>query len=130
MRILVTDDEGVSRKKLFSIAKAYGNCDCAPSGKGALDAIMHAWDEGIPYDLLFLDVEMAGSDNGLSVLAKIREMEKERNLSPEGRLKIVMVTTHTDKETVVACLKQGCNDYVMKPFDPETIAKKIAKFTS
>jgi DNA-binding response OmpR family regulator len=38
-----------------------------------------------------------------------------------------MVTGHSDKENVIACLKAGCNEYIVKPFNRETVIRRLTK---
>ena len=43
MRILVVDDELVSRKKLQKIMDSFGECEAVDSGKAAIEAVEEAW---------------------------------------------------------------------------------------
>lgn len=124
MRILIADDELVSRNKMLTILRSYGRCDTAANGGTALELVCEAEE---PYDLLFLDIEMPVM-NGMSVLHKIRNMENKRDVPAEKRIKIIMTTAHADKDTIVQCLREGCNDYILKPVNKETLEKKIARF--
>jgi two-component system chemotaxis response regulator CheY len=54
-------------------------------------------------------------------------MEREKNVPESKRVKVVMVTARTDKDTLMTSIQAGCNDYVVKPFDKATVAKKLAK---
>jgi two-component system chemotaxis response regulator CheY len=36
-----------------------------------------------------------------------------------------MITTHAAREDVVLALQAGVNDYLVKPFTPETLKEKI-----
>jgi putative nucleotidyltransferase with HDIG domain len=38
-----------------------------------------------------------------------------------------MVTASADKDTIVKAVQIGCNDYIAKPFDRDTISKKLLK---
>ena len=38
-----------------------------------------------------------------------------------------MVTARSDKNTVVTSIQAGCDDYIIKPFDRETVRKKLTK---
>ena len=40
---------------------------------------------------------------------------------------ILMVTTRSLKDDIVSALKSGVNNYVVKPFDPQTLNNKIIK---
>ena len=54
------------------------------------------------------------------------ELEKERGLAEEERAKILMVTSHSDMETVKACVGK-CDGYVIKPFNKEVMIEKMKK---
>jgi len=64
---------------------------------------------------------------GHEVLARIRSFEGARNISESRRAVVVMVTSHADRENIVSCLQQGCNDYIVKPFSLETIRDKMSR---
>jgi len=38
---------------------------------------------------------------------------------------VLMVTSHADKETVVASIQAGCDQYVIKPASPKAVLKKL-----
>jgi two-component system chemotaxis response regulator CheY len=125
MKILVVDDELVSRKKMMKIIKEFGSCEGVQNGKAALSLIKTALEEWKLYDLITLDVSMPDI-SGTEVLATIRELEAERGLDEEERAKILMVTSHSDAETVKACVGK-CDGYVIKPFSKEVIVGKMKK---
>jgi two-component system, chemotaxis family, chemotaxis protein CheY len=126
MKILVVDDEMVSREKMKMIMSHFGQCDAVENGAEAMEAFAKAWGSWTPYDLISLDVQMPQMD-GIAVLGKIRGLELEKGVSDNHRVKIVMVTARSDKGTIVSCIQGGCNEYVVKPFDKATVAKKLAK---
>ncbi len=39
---------------------------------------------------------------------------------------VIMVTTEAEKSRVIDALKAGANNYVIKPFEPDTLLKKIS----
>lgn len=124
MRILVVDDELVSREKMKRIMSSLGECDEVTSGQDALEAFMDASAENKQYDLITLDISMPEMD-GTEVLNRIRSMENDNDIPKEGQVKIFMVTASSEKDIILACIKSGCNDYIMKPFTIETVAKKL-----
>ena len=125
MKILVVDDEVVSRKKMMKIAQDFGACEGVQNGKAALEMIKTALEQWKLYDLITLDVAMPDM-SGTQVLTLIRKMEEERGLLEEERAKILMVTSHSDMETVKACVGK-CNGYVIKPFNKEVMVDKLKK---
>jgi two-component system chemotaxis response regulator CheY len=125
MKMLVVDDEIVSRKKMMRIINAFGTCEGAESGKAALDLIKTALSEWKPYHLITLDVSLPDI-SGIEVLTTIREMEKGLGMDEEEQTKILMVTAHSDMETVKACAGK-CDGYVIKPFNREGMVDKFKK---
>ncbi|MFH1156105.1 MAG: response regulator [Pseudomonadota bacterium] len=126
MRILVVDDENVSRQKMVKILLAHGECDAVDSGTTAVSVFSLALEEKKPFDLIALDIAMPDMD-GTEVLTRIRTLEKEKRIPVKNRVKVLMVTALADQETIVKSIKSGCNDYIIKPFSPETVLKKLVK---
>jgi two-component system, chemotaxis family, chemotaxis protein CheY len=123
MKILIVDDELVSRSKMKKILSGFGTCDAFQTGSEAKLAFAKALTEHDPYRLVTLDIAMPGKD-GMEVLFELRELETSRN--PDGEnTKIIMVTANTDKDTIITCLQAGCDDYVIKPFNMEIMGKKL-----
>ncbi|MBN1982314.1 MAG: response regulator [Chitinivibrionales bacterium] len=127
MKSLVVDDEMVSRKKMETILSNFGECVAVTSGKTAILTFSKAWHSKSPFELMTLDVSMPDMD-GLEVLTRIRDIENESKISADRRMKIIMVTSRSDNQTVLTSLQSGCNDYIVKPFDLDTMKKKLTKF--
>lgn len=125
MRILVVDDELVSRKKMSKIVTDFGKVDSVKNGKAAVSAVKTSLEDWKPYQFITLDISMPDI-SGTEVLSKIREMEDERGLDDEEKAKILMVTSHSDVDTVKACVGK-CDGYVIKPFNKEVLVEKMKK---
>lgn len=126
MRILIAEDDLVSRKFLSKVLAEYGDCDITVDGIEALEAFLLAWDEGNPYELICLDVMMPKLD-GMKVLQTIRELEKERNVPEEKMAKIIMTTVLNDTENVMGAFQHGCQAYAAKPIDIEKFKNVLEK---
>ena len=124
MRILVVDDEVVSKAKLSKIMEQYGQCDSAANGGEALEMVEAALEEGQPYQLVTLDIAMPGMD-GMEVLDRLRKLEQQKNHSS----RILMVSSHAQRDLVSECIQFGCDDYLIKPIRPEDIKKKLRIFS-
>lgn len=113
MRALVVDDSAIMRKVLVgALGRAnITEVDQAADGKEAVDMAA-----GAEYDLILMDWNMP---NMLGIDA-VRAIREAGNKTP-----IIMVTTEAEKSRVVEALKSGANNYVIKPFDPASIVKKI-----
>ena len=125
MRILVVDDDYVSRSKLAALLAPYGQCDSSPNGEIALKLFEEAVKELAPYELITMDIEMPGM-NGEVVVAQIRKTEEALHVDAKDAVKILMVTVkHTIKD-VSESYYQGCNGYLTKPTTPEGLQKALA----
>ena len=126
MRILIVDDDAKNRKILETLLQPVGETMTAEDGSEALMAFRDAWQQWRPFGLIMLDVMMPGM-TGEEALESIRELERDRKVEPEFHSKIVMVTAASDKEIVTRCFQLGCNDFIAKPFDFDTVYQKLAK---
>jgi heterodisulfide reductase subunit A len=107
-RILVVDDELIVRDSLKEWLEEEGFAvDMAASGQEALDQLT-----GQTYQLMLLDLKMPGMD-GVEVLKKTKEEFPD--------LAVIMMTAYATVETAVEAMKIGAQDYLLKPFDPETL---------
>ena len=113
MKILIAEDDRISRSFFQKFMSAYGTCDIAVDGMEALDLYMDAVKAKAPYDLLCLDIMMPRVD-GLKVLKVVRAMEEQHGLS---RAKIIMMTALSDVEYVDQAMDLGCDAYASKPID-------------
>jgi heterodisulfide reductase subunit A len=112
--ILIVDDELVVRDSLKEWLEDEGfKVDMAESGAQALDKIAKE-----PFHLMLLDIKMPGMD-GVEVLRRSKEMRSE--------LAVVMMTAYGTVETAVEAMKFGAMDYLMKPFDPNTLVPLVVQ---
>lgn len=126
MRILIAEDDLVSRKYITKILGQYGECDVTVDGMEALDAYLMAMKEEKPYDLICLDIMMPKVD-GVRVLKAIRTLEKQQAVPTKERAKIVMLSALSDKEYVTKAFEIGCEAYATKPVDTEKLEEVLRK---
>ena len=113
-RILVVDDESTLRELLRPYLEAEGfEVVEAADGKSATRAM----EEGV-VDLVIIDVMLPGTD-GFALLRLLRE---------SSDIPVIMLTARRDEGYRVAGLRQGADDYVVKPFSvPELMARVQAQ---
>ena len=58
MKILLAEDDFVTRKFMANFLSKYGDCDVTVDGMEAVDAYMMALEDDDPYDLVCLDIMM------------------------------------------------------------------------
>lgn len=127
MKMLIVEDEFVSRRILMDILSDYGICHVAADGKEAVDAFEMAWEEGKPYDLLCLDIKMPRMD-GHEVLASIRSIEEQRGVLAASGVKIIMTTALQDSKNLLGAFRSQCDSYLVKPIDKDELLNAIKSF--
>jgi two-component system chemotaxis response regulator CheY len=126
MRILIAEDDLVSRKFLSGFLSKYGECDLVVDGLEALDAFLLSLKDNMPYDLICLDIMMPKVD-GVKVLKTMRDFEKQWNILPEKRAKIIMTTALAEADLVQKAFEIGCEAYAAKPIDTEKFKEVLKK---
>ncbi len=126
MRILIAEDDLVSRKYLSKVLSAYGKCDLVIDGLEAIDAFMISLKDNTMYDLVCLDIMMPKVD-GVKVLKTIRALEKQKGISPDRRCKIIMTTALGEIEIVQKAFEYECDAYAPKPIDIKKLIEVIKK---
>ena len=127
MKILLAEDDYVTRKFMTGFLSKYGECDVTVDGMEAVDAFMMALEDEEPYDLVCLDIMMPVMD-GYQALMGIRNLEKERNIPPEKQAKVIMATALNDEKNVKMAFELGCTVYSGKPIDQEKFEQVLKKF--
>ena len=126
LKILIAEDDMTSRKFLYSFMTKYGECDVVVDGLEAIDAYMISMREKKPYDLICLDIMMPKID-GVKVLKAIREMEINKFILPEKRVKIIMTTALSEAELVKEAFQYGCEAYASKPINLNKLIEVMKK---
>lgn len=113
-KCLVVDDSRVIRKVSRHILETLGFCvDEAENGKLGLDKC----DEAMP-DVVLLDWNMPVM-TGIEFITQLRQREGG------DRPKVVFCTTENDVAHIREAISAGADEYVMKPFDHETLQIKL-----
>jgi two-component system chemotaxis response regulator CheY len=126
MKILLAEDDFVTRKFMTSFLSKYGECDVTVDGMEAVDAFMMALEDGEPYDLVCLDIMMPVMD-GYQALMGIRNLEKEQSIPPEKAVKVIMTTALNDEKNVKMAFELGCTIYSGKPIDQDKFEQALKK---
>jgi two-component system chemotaxis response regulator CheY len=112
---LVVDDSRVIRKVARRILEDLG-FEVAEAGDG-VEAM--AWCQAVMPDAILLDWRMPAMD-GLEFVRRLRE-------HPDGRApKVIFCSVENDLERIREALDAGADEYVMKPFDGDIVAGKLA----
>jgi DNA-binding NtrC family response regulator len=112
--LLVVDDDAVVREALVeALAEAGYDVRAADDGVRAVALLA----ERAP-DVVLSDVRMPGMD-GLALLALLRQRAPD--------IPILLMTAFDDMPTVVAAMREGATDFLVKPLDLHDLRTRVAR---
>lgn len=118
-RLLIVEDDPATRQVLAHALRHAGHAvDIAGHGREALDFVEAALAQRQPYALVLIDLQL-GDITGLDVLRHVRRS------CPHTQTMIV--TGHADVGSAVEALRQGAQEYLLKPYRMEQLTVIVAK---
>ena len=126
LKILLAEDDFATRKFMSKFLEKYGEVDVTVDGMEAVDAFLMSLEDDEPYDLVCLDVMMPVMD-GYQALMGIRNIEKQKNISPENMVKVIMTTALNDERNVKKAFELGCTVYSVKPLNVDKFEEVLTK---
>ena len=114
MRILIAEDDAVSRKMLGRALVKMGH-EVISTEDG-----LEAWESLVkdPVRLVIADWEMPNMD-GVELVRKIRDQEGA------AYTYVILLTSRVNKQDKVLGLDAGADDYITKPFDRDELMVRI-----
>ncbi len=121
MNIIIADDMTEIRKILINCLRSMGfyNITECSDGVDVLQALEELKKINKQAHLIISDINMPYMD-GLELLSTIRSMKYHK------RIPFILVTTDNNTETILAAIENKVSDYIIKPFDNESIKTKIS----
>ncbi len=115
-RVLIVDDAVFMRMQIQSMLENNGFEVIGHAGSG--DEAMEQYMSLKP-DIITLDITMPGKD-GIQVLKEIRAIDKD--------ISIVILSAQSGEESIVEAVREGVNDFIVKPVTEEELMKVIKMF--
>ncbi|CAE8626789.1 unnamed protein product [Polarella glacialis] len=112
--VLSVDDSEVNQEVVQGLLSTKYQVVTAMNGTEALNFIRC----NAPPALILLDVMMPGI-SGPDVLKQLRRSHSAQSLP------VIMVSAMSDDDCVGKCFKQGCNDYITKPFTAVALLARV-----
>jgi two-component system chemotaxis response regulator CheY len=117
IRILVVDDFSTMRRIIRNRLQELGYHDITEADDGATALpLLNAGE----FDLVVTDWNMPRMD-GLTLLRKVRASEKLKHIP------VLMVTAEAKRDQIIVAAHAGVNDYILKPFNADELARKIER---
>jgi DNA-binding response OmpR family regulator len=115
MRVLIADDDDISRSLLSHSLESWGYEVIACSDG---DAAWRVLESAAPPPLAVLDWMMPGTE-GIEICRRARDRP-----APISTY-IILLTARSEKEDLVAGLAAGADDYLSKPFDSKELRARL-----
>ena len=115
LKILAVDDSPTMRRIIINTLKRAGYEDVVEASDGK-DALAKMKVENVNF--IITDWNMPEMD-GLTFVTTLRADSAFKNIP------VLMVTTRSVKDDIIEAMKAGVNNYIVKPFTPDTLKEKI-----
>ena len=113
--ILVADDEEVMCESLAAWLREDGYLvETASSGR---EAVARAREKD--YAIYFLDLKMPGGMDGIDAMMEIRRLHPDAS--------IIIITAYATVDTAITAMKEGAQEYIVKPCNPEEISLLVRR---
>ena len=114
--VLIVDDYPTMRHTIADVIRKFGFSKISFAEDGQM-----AWEmlQDHPFELLLLDWSMPRM-TGLELLQRIRASEREFADIP-----VLAITAEAEERSIVEAVRHGVTDYIVKPFTPDTLERKL-----
>ncbi|GAA2409173.1 response regulator transcription factor [Streptomyces glaucosporus] len=114
IRVLLVDDHQVVRRGLRTFLEVQDDIEVVGEAADGAEGVARA--EELRPDVVLMDVKMPGT-GGIDALRALREAQNPA--------RVLVVTSFTERRTVVPALRAGAAGYVYKDIDPDALAAAI-----
>ena len=124
LKVCIAEDNPINQKIAINFVKKLGfNCEAYGDGQQAVDALGRASDDGHPFHLVLMDVQMPVLDGYNAT----REIRKHSDPQVSDILVIAMTASaiRGDREK---CLEAGMNNYLAKPVRADTLKQMLESY--
>lgn len=116
--VLLVEDNLINQKvAYYSLVNLGHQIQIAVNGKEAVEKFANG-----KFQVILMDVQMPVM-NGLEATHEIRNIEENRGIPPDSRVKIIAMTANAMSEDRDRCLAAGMDDYIAKPFKQEELVE-------
>jgi two-component system chemotaxis response regulator CheY len=121
-KFLVVDDFATMRKIIKKVLAelGYTHVEEADDGKPALELLNSHHEAGKPFNFIISDWNMPGM-TGIDLLKACKESPHLKSIP------FMLVTAESEQKNIIEAAKAGVSDYVVKPFNAQTLKIKLER---
>jgi putative nucleotidyltransferase with HDIG domain len=127
VRTLIIDNDAEARTALKMMLQGLSDCQEAPDRETALNLFRDSFSAGSCFDLVTLDLNLPDLSEE-SLLRELRTIEDGKQLPPEQKTCIFVITAQSGRQLEADCYIQGCDDFITKPLETRQLLEKLAHF--
>jgi DNA-binding NarL/FixJ family response regulator len=114
IRVLIADDHPLMRKGLADILNGVEGIEVVGAAEDGAAAVALAY--AVKPDIVLMDISMPGMD-GIEATERLVEMD--------SHLRVVMLTSYSEREKITQALAAGAVSYLTKDAPPEAVIRAI-----
>jgi DNA-binding NarL/FixJ family response regulator len=114
IRVLIADDHPLMRKGLADILNGVEGIEVVGAAEDGAAAVALAY--AVKPDIVLMDISMPGMD-GIEATERLVEMD--------SHLRVVMLTSYSEREKITEALAAGAVSYLTKDAPPEAVIRAI-----
>jgi DNA-binding NtrC family response regulator len=113
--LLVVDDEEIMCESLAAWLREDGyQVDTAANGRQAVERAKEK-----DYAIYFIDLKMPGGMDGIETMMAVRKLHPDAS--------VIIITAYATVDTAIAAMKEGAQEYIVKPCNPEEISLLVSR---
>jgi len=113
-KILIVEDDEVSRRVMEVQFRKYFQIDLAINGKEAIELFSQN-----DYDLILTDINLGIGENGIEVMKELRKTDKGK------RIPVIAITAYANFGDRESFLSAGFDNYISKPYHFDDLLRTI-----
>jgi two-component system chemotaxis response regulator CheY len=115
-RALIAENDFHTRWRMKRLMEPHICCDVAVTGDEVVAAFDISQEDGTPYDIMLIDLDLPGKTL-MEPVADIRQKEETREIARLDRIKFVVISGTDDPREMLSEVLSQCEGFVRRPVE-------------
>ena len=124
MKVLIIEDDKSTLTLIEKILGSSVDCESCPTAMDGIEKFVDNMISFDSFDAVLMDINLPDL-NGVNCLRLLRRFEAVKGVVDNRKAKIIMMTGTADEENVKGSLKNGCDQFLIKPVSKDKIEAKF-----